>query len=1650
MKNLTILKAAMLFSLLTVKALYSQDNSTFYQDDNGVTIMCTQAEVGETGIVDGIEYEAVDRELLIQRRDEVADLTRVCTSLVTDMSEMFRELRNFNQDIGNWDVSSVEDMSGMFLLARDFNQDIGDWNVSNVTNMSGMFGGMFGYAFNQDIGNWDVSNVTNMSELFLEARNFNQDIGNWDVSSVTDMSSMFYRAISFNQDIGNWDVGNVTDMSGMFTGLLSCGEYCSYRSSFNQDLGSWDVSSVTNMSRMFESASKFNQDIGIWDVSNVTDMSRMFEGTRSFNQDIGNWGVSSVTNMSRMFRSSIFNQEIGSWDVGSVTDMSGMFSGIDTGVSDSFEFIAPSHFNQDIGNWNVSNVRDMSEMFAFDGEFGTSKFNQDIGNWDVSSVTDMRRMFSWADAFNQDIGDWDVSSVTDMSGMFSRSRNFNQDIGGWNLKSITDTGHYASGLRGMLSGSGLSIENYDRTLQGWASQEVPSDLIMGANGLMYCDAAEARNTLTEDYNWNITGDKKCVPQDAFVTIWKTDYPGVSNNNQIKLFVEGVDYLIEWQQVGNESNHGSETASGTHTLTLPHAGTYQLSMSGDFHRFWFPSDEQANSDLLKMIEAKYLEDMESRFDYSQRREAVNDKEENSIVAEPLNAKQRYEAYLAELEQKQSSQAAHTTDSQKLLSVEQWGKVQWSTMADMFSGAENFELNAEDLPDLRQVTDMSGMFRGARNFNQDIGDWDVSKVTNMGGMFRGARNFNREIGNWDVSNVTNMSRMFYWALSFDQDIGSWDVSSVTDMSGMFGGDLSEFNQDIGSWDVSSVTDMSWMFSFAWFFNQDIGDWDVSNVTNMSGMFHGYIGDETNPFNQDIGNWDVSSVTDMSGMFAESIFNKPIGSWDVSNVTNMGAMFFWAFNFNQPIGNWDVSNVTNMGGMFFGASNFNRDIGDWDVSNVTNMGGMFEYASNFNRDIGDWDVSNVTNMGGMFEYASNFNRDIGDWDVSNVTNMGGMFFGASNFNQDIGGWDVSSVTNMGGMFYESGFNQPIGNWDVSNVTNMGAMFDGAKKFNQDLGGWDLKSITDTSQSWTGLHEMLNFSGLSEQNYDLTLMGWAYGGNIPDGLTLGASRLSYCNGAARTLLIDTHNWTIQGDVQAEKCQNMDFYLPLHIADQAENQTILTIGTASDATHGFDSQYDRLAAPSPPSGSFDARIITADNEYLTYFKPTTQTNRLWTVGVQARQGESPVTISWNPLFLGDEGRYLIQGQSDGESFSLNMRSHSGLDVSAVAFNTLTIAYSRNVATLTKGYDSGWNMVSLPVAMISAPSYLDLYEHAVTRSLFRFDGSYQIPEDGKMTDGMGYWLNMSQASSVEFEGASLLESRVELMKGWNMIGSLSVDALIEDEEDIVLAGTLFGYSGNYFDADRLTPGNGYWVYATEPGQVLLIPSADAAGKSKPLAKSTIAGVDRSRFHRILFQSNERSSELYFAHELEAEYHPMQFSLPPRAPEGFDVRFYGDYWLSEQSSVAVVVQQGYDPVTMGIEGTSSAMLLLRNESGDFTEQQINPGETVTLSHDITQVNVSLVDADEQSEAPPLKFALDQNYPNPFNPTTQIAYQLPQSEQVSLDVFDISGRKVAVLVNESQPAGRYTVTFDASGLGSGLYIYRITAGSFTQTKRLMLVK
>jgi len=94
--------------------------------------------------------------------------------------------------------------------------------------------------------------------------------------------------------------------------------------------------------------------------------------------------------------------------------------------------------------------------------------------------------------------------------------------------------------------------------------------------------------------------------------------------------------------------------------------------------------------------------------------------------------------------------------------------------------------------------------------------------------------------------------------------------------------------------------------------------------------------------------------------------------------------------------------------------------------------------------------------------------------------------------------------------------------------------------------------------------------------------------------------------------------------------------------------------------------------------------------------------------------------------------------------------------------------------------------------------------------------------------------------------------------------------------------------------------------------------------------------------------------------------------------------------------------------------------------------------------------DEVAALPSDFALDQNFPNPFNPATTIRFVVPFESAVRLSVIDPLGREVALLVNERKPAGRHEVHFDAAGLASGVYLYRLASASFTQTRKMVIAR
>ncbi|MFN3872459.1 MAG: T9SS type A sorting domain-containing protein, partial [Ignavibacterium sp.] len=106
-----------------------------------------------------------------------------------------------------------------------------------------------------------------------------------------------------------------------------------------------------------------------------------------------------------------------------------------------------------------------------------------------------------------------------------------------------------------------------------------------------------------------------------------------------------------------------------------------------------------------------------------------------------------------------------------------------------------------------------------------------------------------------------------------------------------------------------------------------------------------------------------------------------------------------------------------------------------------------------------------------------------------------------------------------------------------------------------------------------------------------------------------------------------------------------------------------------------------------------------------------------------------------------------------------------------------------------------------------------------------------------------------------------------------------------------------------------------------------------------------------------------------------------------------------------------------------------------------------------LNISLdgaTDIEKENELILNNLSLSQNYPNPFNPSTSIQYAVSSRQFVTLKVFDLLGREVVTLVNEEKPAGVYEVTFDATGLSSGVYLYKLIAGNYSETKKMILIR
>lgn len=1187
-------------------------------------------------------------------------------SNITGMVYTFEHAKSFNQDISNWDTSNVTSMGYMFRYAWAFNQDISGWNVSNVRSMAGMFSNAI--SFDQDLGSWDIQNSVSLSTMFnqvrLSTKNYDNILSGW--ASLPNLQSGLVFDAGFSQycdggtsrqllvDNFGWQV----DDDGM-----SCPDPLSIKEVLLIDAVQDNVlytlrenalinqNSLENHSLNFEVLA--TDDVGsvqieLQDTQNISRISNeapytLFgnNGADYLGQELvlgtytlivtpysgenltGTVGTPYLLHFKILDRAqrpfittwktdapgSLQNNTIRietlpgeyyyydvDWGDGSFSqgysgstnhtynesgtytiEISGNFPGIVfSGNNYGSKLISIDQWgdldwvtmkeafmgcaNLDILATDVpdlSNVKDMSRMF-----FNCFKLNGNdiMENWNTENVTDMNNMFKGAQSFNQNISNWRVSNVSNMASMFEGATVFDQDLGGWEVANVTN-------MQNMFATSGLSNENYEATIMGWGQlSSLQSNVKLGAQQNTYCISREAHQYLSENFGWIIHDGGLALNcsingQMPFLTTWKTNNFGATNNNQITIYTDtrfaGSNYTVEWGDGTKDVNVQGEIV---HTYADP--GIYRVAIYDHFLGMYF----------------------------------------------------------------NNAGSMRVRDDDKILSIDQWGDIQWEAIHLAFAGCRYLDMKATDIPDLSKGPSLFGMFTECPSFvgNESISNWDVSLTTSTAYMFKNTTLFNQPLDKWDTGNVTNMEYMFDRASSFNQDVSNWNISNVNHMMDMFNdSDFSNenYNKALIAWaqlpslkrDVrlgapqnqycdaavaryDLIKDYGWVItdlgrlSGCTIYHPDeyfVTTWKTDNpgisannqitIPTYPGAFYNYIvewGDGTSDSNvngeithtyAEPGTYQVA----IAGVFPRIYFNElvlsgsitndsdkiiSVDQWGAINWNSMELAFAGCKNLdvlatdvpdfknmisiagmfsncesllgNESFSQWDVGNVYYMGSLFKNALLFNADIGSWDVSRVINMVSVFDGAFSFNQNIENWNMSNVNNTQFMFRDASSFNQDIGAWNIQNVTDMEGMFNGATSFDQAIGNWNVSRVLLMGALFQDAvSFDQDLSKWEVSNVNDLYAAFEGATSFDQNLESWNVGNVVN-------MERMFKDAGLSLTNYDKTLIGWSDLPSLQNNVVFDAGSSQYCDSEnARQSIMDIYGWTISDNGKLPNC---------------------------------------------------------------------------------------------------------------------------------------------------------------------------------------------------------------------------------------------------------------------------------------------------------------------------------------------------------------------------------------------------------------------------------------------------------------------------------------------------------------------------------------
>ena len=390
--------------------------------------------------------------------------------------------------------------------------------------------------------------------------------------------------------------------------------------------------------------------------------------------------------------------------------------------------------------------------------------------------------------------------------------------------------------------------------------------------------------------------------------------------------------------------------------------------------------------------------------------------------------------------------------------------------------------------------------------------------------------------------------------------------------------------------------------------------------------------------------------------------------------------------------------------------------------------------------------------------------------------------------------------------------------------------------------------------------------------------------------------------------------------------------------------------------------------------------------------------------------------------------------------------------------------------NKGWSMISTNLIPVATP--MDSVLGGVKSNLvIAKDGagnvfwpSLGVNDIGSWDYKHGYKVYMDSTDTVCFVGTLVHPEVVPipLVQGWNLVSYLrdnvmnASTALAGIGDTLVIAkdgnGNVYWPLYGINTIDSLAVRNGYQIYVSD-SCMLVYPSNLVSGASKGvvkggmLCKTIVSGPSHykpacvntgSNATLLVESSNQNSGDEIGVWDAGGNLVGNGVMVQGRAL----VTIWGDNTMTKNTKDGAVDREKLRLTEWSPEDKSECSLDVKEISDGLTGKQLND----VLTYETDAVDVAKV----EEIVIPKTYMLYQNYPNPFNPTTTIRYGLPKEGKVLVEIFDVIGQRVKILVDGVESAGYHEITFNASALSSGVYFYRITTLSFNQVKKMMLLK